>query len=115
MQLFLTFHLPIFLTIPSILTNSPFLYLNSLIVYTVTLTVPTKKFSPTAVFHPIQAATKTQWVREYCEEWDYFNLSLLSKSIDRNKGAHNYWSTIAEAYEDVRNQNRKPITPISPA
>ena len=103
MQLFLTslFHLPICLTIPSILTNVPFLYLNSLIVYTVTLTVPTKSFSHTVVFQLIQAATKAQWVREYCEEWHEFNLSLLSESKDRNKSAHNYWSPIAEASQQT--------------
>ena len=103
MQLFLAslFHLPICLTIPSILTNAPFLYLNSLIVYTVTLTVPMKNFSPTAVFQPIQAATKAQWVREYCEEWHDFNLSLLSESKGRNKSAHNYWSPIPEASQQT--------------
>ena len=108
----LQFHLTICLTIPSILPMLPSSHLSTcLCSYS---TVLPKIVFPTAVFQPIQAATKNQWVRNYCEEWHCFNLFLLPWSINRNKSTHNYWSHIAQANEDMWYQNRKPITRTSP-
>ena len=44
----------------------------------------------------IQAASRAQWVRESCEDWHLFDLSLLLWNMNGDKWAHNHWFPITQ-------------------
>ena len=39
---------------------------------------------------------RAQEAREFCENWQYFDISLISLSMGRDKSAHNLWFLIAQ-------------------
>ena len=51
-------------------------------------TIYTKNIFPTSNILPIQAASRDQEAREYCEDWHCFNLSLPPQSMDSDSRAH---------------------------
>ena len=73
---------------------------------------------------PIQAVSRAQWVREFCEDWRISDLSLSSRNMDGEKCAHNHWflvaqtqkigiSLVAASEDDTCDQNGNP-SPHSP-
>ena len=89
------FHLPIpsllvhkiILTIP---TNTPFLYISSTPPY-VCVQPSLQSTSKVFLYHSHLSnldESRNQWARESCEDWHYFNLSPLPKSIDRDNRVH---------------------------
>ena len=91
----------IILTIP---TNTPFL--NNSAVFHLRLFACNhpnklnKYIFPTSNILPIQAASTDQEVREYCEDWNCFNLSLLPHNVWTVIAGliHNYWIFIAQTW-----------------
>ena len=78
--------------------------------------------SPFSSILPIKAASGNHWVRNFCEEWCFIDLSLLSRSMDGDKCAHSHWFLIAQTQkigmslavaseDDTSDQNGKPSTP----
>ena len=70
----------------------------------------------------MKAASGTQWVKEFREDWCFIDLSLLSRSMDGYKCTHNLWflfaqtqkigmSLVAASEDDTSDQNGKPSTP----
>lgn len=71
--------------------HSPPLYLSHFSApyfHTTISMIPNKKYFPLP--QPIQTASKTQWAREFCEDWHCSNLSLLSQSLDKDSSIHNH-------------------------
>ena len=54
----------------------------------------TKNIFPTSKILPIQATSRGQGAREYCEDWHCFNLFLLPQSIDIAGLTHNHWLSL---------------------
>ena len=59
-------------------------------------------------------------MRNFRQHWRFVNLSLLSRSMERDKWAHNHWFLIGQtqnigmslAEDNTSNQNSKPFTPL---
>ena len=84
------FHFPISplqstLTLCSYITQLLFI---SLLLRTTIPTIYTKNIFRTSNIFPIQATSRDQEVREYCENWHCFDLSLLPQSTDNDSRAH---------------------------
>ena len=69
--------------------------------------------------------SRTQWAKGSCEDWRCFDLSLPSRSMDKENSAHNHWFLIFQIQkigtlqvvasgEDIWDQIGKPSTPSSP-
>ena len=76
-------------TLPSSI-RQPFLAF--LFSHIVIITIPTKNHFP-YLDHQASSGfvSRVQWTREPCVAWQGFNSSLLPRSMDRDKSAHNQW------------------------
>ena len=73
------------LTLPSYITQQ---FFTSLFLRANIPTIYTKNIFPTSNIFPIQAASRDQGLRESCEDWQCFNLSVFSQSMDSDKRAY---------------------------
>ena len=57
-----------------------------------------QNYFPTLAIYPIQTASRDQWSRDSCDDWQCFNsFNPLCQSMDRNTRAHNHWFLIASS------------------
>ena len=82
------------LTLPSYITQK---FFTSPFLRTTIPTICTKNVSLTSNILPIQDMSKDHVVREYCEDWNCFNISFFLKVWTVIAGlTHNHWFFIAQ-------------------
>ena len=54
---------------------------------------------PNSFIQLINAGSWARWVRNSCEHWPCFDISLLPRNTDRDNSAHNHWFLIVQFQE----------------